>query len=212
MSDFQQIAIDSLQKQYGYTNVAKLVVEKADVFDKYIGDITDTFGIEVLDYNTCIPDALDYFWGRLFKITRTFKDELDVEFTLTDTQFREIIKIKAFSTSWQGDLNSLNLFLSNLFKDRGNAICIDLQNMASLIYAFDFELEDWEKTLFKKVNILPRCAGVGINIEIIPTENKYFGYRVYGAYVENPIKVGYKLYGDIKPTGDGKYYVYGDLD
>ena len=36
---FQEAALNVLQKQFGYTNVSDLIMKKAAVWDKYLGDI-----------------------------------------------------------------------------------------------------------------------------------------------------------------------------
>ena len=62
---FKEVALDILQKQYGYTNVSDLMIKRAAVWDNYLGDVSERFITEILDYNTCIPEALDFIWGRM---------------------------------------------------------------------------------------------------------------------------------------------------
>lgn len=173
---FQEVSLNVLQKQYGYTNLSDLILKRAAVWDKYMGNISQTFVNEILDYNTCIPEALDYFWGKMLKITRNFEGKDGQVFTLNDDQFREIIKIRAFGTTWQGDILSMNTFLANLFKDRGKAYLIDNLDMTVQIYAFEFELEDWERYLFTTQDILPRPAGIGTDIYQIATADTFGFY------------------------------------
>lgn len=205
MADYQQLALDSLQRQFGYTNIAALMMEKAKILDTY-SNVSEIFGQEIINFDTCIPDALDYFWGLLFKITRNFTAN-GVSYSLTDEQFREVIKIRAFGTSWDGTISTINRFLKNLFKDRGRVYMVDALNMSTLIFAFDFELEPWETALFPQ--ILPRPAGVGSEIEFQPIEQKYFGFGTYGQIVPSPITVGFGTFnGD--PTGEGRFATYND--
>ena len=171
---FKELTLNVLQKQYGYTNISDLLLKRAAVWDKYIGNISDIFIREVLDFNTCTAEALDNYWGKIFKISRTFKDNNDQTFTLTDEQFREIIKIKAFGISWQGDLASMNAFLYNLFKDRGTCFVVDNQNMTTQMFSFLFTLEDWERYLFTYKDILPRPAGIGTSV--IKLSDDLFGF------------------------------------
>lgn len=209
MADFQQIALNCLQRQFGYGNVASLMIERAKLYDKYVGNLAETFGKEILDYNTCIPSALDFFWGLLFKISRTFSDENGNIFTLTDEQFREVIKIRAFGTTWDGTTKSMNTFLSELFKGRGTAYMIDPQNMTSIIFAFNFVLEDWELYLFREKDVLPRPAGVGTEISIFDTPDKYFGFADSTGIIKSPITVGFGT-NTGNPTGDGKFATNAD--
>ena len=173
---FREISLNVLQKQYGYTNISDLILKRAAVWDKHMGNISETFVREILDYNTCIPEALDYFWGKMLKITRNFVDAEGKTFSLTNDQFREVIKIRAFGTTWKGDILSMNVFLKNLFKDRGNAYILDNLDMTVQIFVFDFILEDWESYLFTTQDILPRPAGVGTKIYQLDTENTFGFY------------------------------------
>lgn len=161
---FKEVALDILQKQYGYTNVSDLMIKRATVWDNYLGDVSERFITEILDYNTCIPEALDFIWGRMLKVTRTFAGADGENFTLTDDQFREIIKIRAFCTIWDGSVYKMNRFLQDLFKNRGTAYVQDSLDMKYEIFVFDFMLEPWEEYLFLYKDILPRPAGVGIAI------------------------------------------------
>nr|DAI32271.1 MAG TPA: Protein of unknown function (DUF2612) [Caudoviricetes sp.] len=167
---FREKALDVLQQQYGYTNISDLMMRKAAVWDKHIGNVSNRFLSEILDFNTCVPSALDYYWGKLLKVSRTFTDQNGKQFTLTDDQFREIIKIRAFSTRWDGTVTTLNEFLGNLFADRGTAYMVDRQDMTVQIYVFRFKLEEWEKHLFLNKDILPRCAGVGTAVYEITSD------------------------------------------
>lgn len=173
---FREAALDVLQKQYTYTNISDLVLRKAEVLDDAFGDLSERFVREILDFDTCIPEALDYYWGKVFRISRTFVDEDGNEFTLTDNQFRQLIKIRAFATRWDGTALSMNEFLKDLYKDRGRAYMLDRQNMTVQVYVFMFQLEPWERYLFLTQDVLPRPAAVGTDIyELSPGE--LFGFE-----------------------------------
>lgn len=167
---FREQSLNVLQQQYGYTNISDLMMRKAAVWDKHMGNIAQQFVADILDFNTCVPSALDYYWGKLLKISRTFTDMDGNKFSLTDEQFREVIKIRAFATAWDGTITTLNRFLGNLFADRGLVYMIDRQDMNSQIYVFTYRLEDWEKYLFIHKDILPRVAGVGTAIFELATD------------------------------------------
>lgn len=161
---FREASLDVLQKQYTYTNISDLMLRKATVLDEAFGDLSEAFVRDILDFDTCIPEALDYYWGKVFRISRTFTDENGNEFTLTDDQFRQLIKIRAFATRWDGTAMMMNEFLKDLYKDRGTAYMLDRQNMTVQVYVFMFGLEQWEKYLFTTKDVLPRPAGVGTDI------------------------------------------------
>ena len=114
-TEFQNACKNVLQRQFLYTNIAKLGQEKAKLWDTFLGDIADRFCEEILNFDTCISSALDY-WGRVFKVPRTFenKDTLEI-ITLTDEQYREVLKLRTFATLYDGSLKSLNDLLKNRF-------------------------------------------------------------------------------------------------
>lgn len=208
MANYEAVATNILQRQYLYTNIAKLCIGKGTIYNKYIGNLASSFGKDILDINNCTSSALDYFWGKIFKVSRVFYDtETSQKFTLTDNGFREILKLRSFSTTWDGCLASLNLFIYNLFKSRGKATVIDALNMTSLIFSFQFKLEAWEIYLFRNTNILPRPAGVGSEISIIDSDTKYYGFANYNQIIDSPITVGFATYAT-EPMGPGEFITY----
>ncbi len=171
MADFKEVALNNMQRQYGYTNISDLMMKKAEVWNKNFGNFSENFCKDILNIDTCVASALDYFWGRLFRITRTFKDENDYQFELDDATFRRIIKIRAFGMYWDGSLTMMNEFLKECFKDKGSAYMLDPQNMTVETIVFRFALTDEEKYLYTSANVFPRPAGVGLAIyEINPDE------------------------------------------
>lgn len=173
---FREASLDVLQKQYTYTNISDLMLRKSQVLDGAFGDLSERFVNEILDFDTCIPEALDNYWGKVFRISRTFTDDDNNEFTLSDYQFRQLIKIKAFGTRWDGTAMSMNEFLKDLYKDRGTAYMLDRQNMTVQVYVFTFQLEQWERYLFTHKDILPRPAAVGTDIYEV-AEGEFFGFH-----------------------------------
>ena len=100
-------------------------MKRAAVWDKNFGDVAQRFENDILDFDTCDSTALDYFWGKIYRITRTFEDENGYPLVLSDEMFREILKIKAFGCRWDGTIAQINEFLKNLFADRVFAYVID---------------------------------------------------------------------------------------
>ena len=173
---FRERTLDVLQQQYGYTNISDLLLKKSVVLDAHFGDIAESFVTEILDFDTCIPAALDYYWGKVFKLSRTFTDDEGNEFSLSDAQFRTLIKIRAFGTRWNGSALMMNEFLKELYRDRGTVYMVDRQNMTVQTYVFLFLLEPWERYLFVGKDVLPRPAGIGTAIYEITTEDT-FGFH-----------------------------------
>ena len=194
----------TLEKQYTYTSVGDLTLKVASVYDKYLGQMAEKFNSEILDFNTCSSNALDYFWGQIFRINRRFYDEDGNLMILTDEQFREIIKIRAFGTTWDGSIATMNVFLRTLFKDRGVCYMLDPQNMTYQLFVFQFELEDWEKYLFLNYDIFPHPAGVNTYIEEVG-DIKYFGFMGYEQRYPYPTTTGFTSYS--KPQ-DGQTITY----
>lgn len=167
---FQELTLNNLQRQFGYTNLSDLLMKRAAVWDKHYGEIAQTFNDEILNFDTCIPDALDNFWGKIYRITRNFEDDDGNVLTLTDDEFREVIKIRAFGSRWDGTIGQMNEFLNNLFQKRGQCYMLDPQSMTVEMFVFNFQLSDTELFLFTKKDILPRPAGVGVQILEINTD------------------------------------------
>lgn len=204
---YEQVSLNILERQFGYTNVAALMMKRAEVYDTLIGDIiTDLMG-QFFDIRTCTAQALDNYWGKLLNISRVFEDEDGNKYTLTDAEFREVIQIKLFS--WDGTLASLNEFFRGLFAGRGSFFGVDLQDMTYIRFIIGFALTDNEKALFDKFDILPRPAGIGARVKIITSDKKYFGFGRYESYTESPITVGFGTYNG-EPLGAGQFATYND--
>ena len=209
MADFVEQALNVLERQYGYTNIAALMQKKGEVYNKYVGELEATFRDEIMNIDTCIPDALDYYWGKRFKITRNFYDNDGNLLTLTDELFREIIKIRAFAARWDGAVTTVNEFLVNIFGDRGITSVFDPQNMF-IWYLFAFPLTPEELFLFRYRDILPRPAGVGIDV-IDNADIFYFAMPTYDTWIDYPIASGFGTYSDT-PDDKGRFSTYGDLN
>lgn len=202
MANYQEVSTNVLQRQFGYTNVAALMIERAKVFDQFLGDIVGDLVNQFFNIDECLPVALDNYWGKLLGITRVFEDGDGNVYTLTDDEFREIIKIKLFF--WDGSLISLNEFFRDIFKDRGTFFAVDTQDMTMIKFVIGFALTANEIAMFTKFDIFPRPAGIGTKIQIIPADQKYFGFESINQYTESPVTVGFGSCFNGNPTGDGK--------
>lgn len=171
----RQVVLDSLQRQFGYTNISDLLLKKAEVWDKFFGDISSTYVSEILNFDTCISEALDYLWGKIYRISRTFKNEDGETISLTDDEFRRFIKIRAFSCRWKGDIISANEFFSELYKDRGFMYITDVGDL-NIRYEFIFRLTETERYIFSNNDILPHPAGVGLELHELDVDNTFGFY------------------------------------
>lgn len=203
---FREVTLNHLQRQFGYTNISDLLLKKADVWDRSIGDFKEKLIRDIIDVNTCVPEALDNFWGRLYKITRTYLDNLGNKLVLTDDEFREMIKIKQFGSRWNGSIKSMNDFLNELYKGRGTCYMMDRQDMTVEIFVFEFPLTSVEFFLFKEKDILPRPAAVGVDI-IEQGKGKWFGFADYQTTVYNQTTTGF---GNYAGENEGKFAQYED--
>lgn len=175
-SDCHGVALDNLQRQFGYTNLSDLIIKRASVWDKYFGQIAARFETEILSLDTCISNALDYYWGKLYKLSRSYTDANGNEVTLSDDLYREMLKIRAFGSRWNGTLGEMNEFLYNLFNGKKFITVTDSQSMSGgLKYEFS-TLTDEEQYLFANKDILPRQAGVGLEVHVIDVD-RTFGFH-----------------------------------
>lgn len=175
-NECKQVSLDNLQRQFGYTNVSDLILKRSEVWDKYFGNISEKFEDEILNLDTCVSEALDYYWGRLYKISRVFTNKQGEKFTLDDDLFREILKIRAFGSRWNGTLAQMNDFMANVFKGERFVFVTDSQSMSGgLKYEFS-TLTPEELYLFSEKDILPRQAGVGLEIHVIDPDTTFGFY------------------------------------
>lgn len=175
-NECKQVSLDNLQRQFGYTNVSDLILKRSEVWDKYFGNISEKFEDEILNLDTCVSEALDYYWGRLYKISRVFTNRQGEKFTLDDDLFREILKIRAFGSRWNGTLAQMNEFMANVFKGERFVFVTDSQSMSGgLKYEFS-TLTPEELYLFSEKDILPRQAGVGLEIHVIDPDTTFGFY------------------------------------
>ena len=208
VTEYQDLNINLIERQYGYKNVSALMVNLGKVWDKYVGQVDKVLIEQFFDIDNCVSEALDNYWGKLLNISRVFEDSEHNIYTLTDDEFREVIKIKLFN--WDGSLIALNDFFRNIFAGRGKFFGVDSQDMTWLKLIIGFNLTENEQALFTKFDIFPRPAGIGWRVQIIPVEQKYFGFVGYQQYTESPVTVGFGTYNNGEPTGDGKTADYDD--
>lgn len=98
-------------------------------------------------------------------------------FRLQDNAYRTLILAKALANIADTNARSLNKVLQQLFPGRGRAWVNDLGSMA-MRYTFEFALEPWESAVLSNGSVLPRPAGVGATIAVIPADT--FGFAEAG--------------------------------
>lgn len=107
-------------------------------------------------------------------------------YKLTDQAYRALILTKALTNISATDYKSLNRSLMSLFPGRGNAYVKKTGTM-ELQYVFEFYLEPWEVSIIITDGILPRPAGVKVDVvydnsmyqSLFIAINKYSRYANY---------------------------------
>lgn len=149
----------------------------------------DNFFDFVFNVDTAVGWGLDV-WGRIVGVPRTlnvidgtkylgFEEGTSVSydpfnqspfysgqtitdnFTLSDDAYRLLILAKALANITDGSTKSLNLILTTIFPNRGNAYVTDDGNMA-MTYTFDFALTPVEAAIVTSSGVLPIPTGVTV--------------------------------------------------
>ena len=100
-------------------------------------------------------------------------------YVLSDDAYRVLILTKALSNISSCSAPALNQLLQNLFPGRGAAYVLDLGSM-KMRYVFNFTLLPYEFAIISQGNVLPRPAGVEVEVFQIP-EGPIFGFSEAGA-------------------------------
>ena len=157
-------------------------------------DQFNQFFLWVWDITTAQGFGLD-IWGRILNVPRIYPiaqgiyfgfAEQETQFTfaypynqgvffsgtpettnyaLTDEVYRRLLLSKAYANILDGGSYSINRLLQLMFPGRGNAYVVDNNDM-SMTYKFEFALTQVDLTLVQNAGILPRPAGIVINVDI----------------------------------------------
>ncbi len=117
----------------------------------------DNFYVYVWDIASAQGFGLD-IWGRIVGVSRTVPTNPVT--VLSDSQYRELILLKALSNISRADSPSINSLLLNWMTGRGRAYVNDLGNM-EIRYMFEFALQPFEIDIITQSGIFLRPAGVG---------------------------------------------------
>lgn len=126
-----------------------------------------------------IQTANDYglaIWGGLLQIPRTYLVNGE-NITLTTNQYRTVILARLKLLKMRVTVPEINKLLQFLFGQYGKAYVIDNYDM-TMTYRFNFNLTDLQLAVLQNVTLLPRPAGV--KIEIITLGDKVFGFNGSG--------------------------------
>jgi len=126
-----------------------------------------------------ISTANDYglaIWGNLLQTPRTWNVNGE-NVTLTTQQYRTLLIARLRLLSIRGTVNEINEILSFLFSDYGRAYVIDNYDM-TITYRFHFNLTDLQKEILKNLTLLPRPAGV--EMQVLAVTKNVFGFNGSG--------------------------------
>lgn len=144
----------------------------------------DNFYSFVWNIDTAQGFGLD-IWGRIVGVERTINVPADTPnpggfpftpgvLTLSDSQYRQLLLVKALSNITDSTAGSLNKLLSKLFEGRGRCYVNDLGGMA-MRFVFEFFLYPFEYAILMNSGVTPGPAGVLVNvIQCDPTQT--FGF------------------------------------
>lgn len=202
MIDFRELALETVQSQYGASpHIRGLIAAFAKEIDPN-GDI-NLFVDKIFNLETAEGVGLD-IWGRIVAIPRKilvpnntdyfgfegsqlqpfnqapfyYEDKASMYYTLTDDAYRQLIYYKAMSNISDSTAASQNRLLSLLFGNR-----VDVLDLTGIIpdgvmkirVVFHFYLTDFEQALLNNYGLLNRGAGVGWEWYQLPEES-VFGF------------------------------------
>lgn len=126
-----------------------------------------------------ISTANDYglaVWGNLLQVPRTWNVN-GTNTTLTKEQYKTLLMARLRLLSIRGTVEEINELLNFLFADYGRAYVIDNQDM-TITYKFDFNLTSLQIAILRNLSLLPRPAGVEMNV--ISVTKNVFGFNGSG--------------------------------
>lgn len=126
-----------------------------------------------------ISTANDYglaIWGNLLQVPRTYFINGE-NVTLTTEQYRTVLIARLRLLSMRGTVPEINKLLKFLFGKYGKAYVVDNYDM-TMTYHFNFALTDLQLTVLRNVTLLPRPAGV--LIEVLAVGKNVFGFNGSG--------------------------------
>lgn len=159
--------------QYGSSPTILALIQKFSACIDPSADI-DNFYTWIFNVETAQGFGLD-IWGRIVGVSRTIPTTPAT--VLTDTQFRELILLKALSNISIATSPSINQLLRNWMEGRGRCYVCDLGGM-ELVYQFEFLLQPFEIDIITESGIFLRPAGVGG--WVVTTTYPVFGFKEMG--------------------------------
>lgn len=148
--------LDTVISEYANSPTMLALIESFNAAVEANADI-DNFYLWIWNIETAQGFGLD-IWGRIVGVVRTINTSPPT--VLTDTQFRELILLKALANISIATSQSINSLLLEWMAGRGKCYVNDLGEM-EIRYMFEFLLEAFEVIIITQSGIFLRPAGVG---------------------------------------------------
>ena len=116
------------------------------------------------------PYNLNFFSANFGAASQTSK-------TVNLTQKRLILKLRYFQLISRGTIPETNQFMDYLFRNEGTVFVQDLYDMTYAVYIFDFAPTSQTLFVLQQYDLLPRPAGVGVQLQIVT--RSAFGFAPY---------------------------------
>lgn len=161
MKDVEQ----TIASQYANSPIILQLIHNMNAYIKPHADI-DNFYNTIWNVDTAEGFGLD-IWGRIVGLPTGRYIYTNPVTVLTDTQFRQLIMLKALSNISRTTAPAINQLLNNWMAGRGVCYVSDQLNM-QMRYTFEFLLQPFELQIIAQAGIFLRPAGVGVTaLEIV---------------------------------------------
>lgn len=160
--------------QYGNSSALQtLLTQKQEWYNENQTEFWQNWTKDVLNISTANDFGLSV-WGNLLQVPRTYKID-GVMTTLEKEQYRLLLRGRLLYLRMNGSVPQINQYLKLLFESDGTAFVRDNLDM-TMTYILDFTPTTEQLVVLLNTNVLPRPAGVGYKIYVLPDE-EIFGFE-----------------------------------
>lgn len=159
-------------------SLRKLIDEKEAWYRTNAADFFTDWYNNVFNIETATDFGLQ-IWGEILNFPRQGKSKFGNIYYLTTEQYRAILKGQMLKFNMGGTATDVNRWLKVVFGNK--TYCLDNENMTAVPFVFEGQEPTPELLwLLSNVDFLPRPAGVGYKVEIVPEST--FGF--YGSNLQ----------------------------
>ena len=152
-----------------------LLLQKQSWYNISHNGFWNNWADDVLNISTANDFGLS-ICGNLLQVARTYEVNGNM-ITLNTEQYRLLLRGRLLYLRMNSSIPAINEYLKLIFQDDGNAYVRDNLDM-SITYILEFIPTEEELVVILNTGILPRPAGVGYKIYVIPPA-EVFGF--YGS-------------------------------